>query len=140
MTFAEALFQGAENFVATRQGIEAFFVLDDASTHNRKPLFIPLDPTEVSPEWKTVTLVETEPERAENFTGLLESNPDVLTGEIPAQRAFVVQQYFFNQMPTIDDRIIIKASGENFSIAGVDVVGEIGASASVYRLLCRSLN
>ncbi len=138
MIFAEALFTRLERFTATRLGMTAYFVPNAAFDNNRGTLAIP-DKPDVPASWVEVVLDEVEPTRAENFTGLLGSNPDVLTGEIPTERAFLVQAFYFTEPPTIDDRIIIQATGQNYSIAGVDAVNEIGATVAVFRLLCRVL-
>lgn len=140
MQFLDAVFTGLENFAASRLGIQAYFIPGASLTYNRQVLIIPTPPDPVDNAWRLISLVETKLNPAENFTGLLENNPDVLTGENPAERAFIVRQFEFNEPPTIDDRLILLATGQNFSISNVDSVAEIGATGIAYRLICRALN
>ncbi len=140
MDLGAALFAGLENFTASRLGVSAYFVRGIANEINRGLLALPLEDEPVPATWKEIVLVETSTAQAENFSGLLESNPDVLTGERPTERAFIVRQFYFAEPPTIDDRIILIATGQNLSIAGVDPESELEKSAMVYRLLCRVLD
>ena len=140
MNLGAALVMGIHNFAASRTGKSAYFVPGAALESNRRVLALPSEPdVEVPPTWKQIKLVETKLSNAENITGLLENNPDVLTGETPGERAFIVQQYFFTEPPTIDDRIIMIATGQNFSITNVDPLAEFERFSTVYRLVCRAL-
>lgn len=134
-----ALFLGLQNFTASRLPILAYFVPGAVVAVNSKPLLIPEKPDPIPADWKEIALVETSVSDAENFTGLLANNPEVLTGEIPSERAFIVRQFYFTTKPTIDDRLILRATGENFAITNVDSLAEIGDVPNVYRFICRAL-
>jgi hypothetical protein len=133
-----ASFAALETLCAQQLGVTVYYVADAAATSNRKPLAIP---GSIPGSWVQMEVVESSlGGQAENYTGELGANADVLTGEVPPTRIFVARASLFATPPTIDGRLIVKATGQNFAIENVDPAHELSDQPMMYRLACRALN
>lgn len=131
----EALAAGLENLCAENLGKQAWLCRGAALTFNMQRIELANLPVNA----EAITLVETAYNKANKWSGLLDGNPDTLVGEPPNLRAFVVRVSEVGTQLTVDDRLVMVATGQNFAVVGCDPEGELGESVFTYRVTCKAI-
>jgi hypothetical protein len=133
----QAAFAAADKFIADRLGIDCYFVPGAQSVNNRAVMTIP---NSIPSGWVLIKAVVTRGTNPhENATGELGIGADSLAGETPARRYFDVQATYFSAPPTIDDRLIVVATGQNLVIENSQPNAELGDGLITYRFTLREL-
>jgi hypothetical protein len=143
MSIAKALLKG-EKIAARKLGLDAYFVPGTAGGFDRVPLTIP---ETIPAEWRALKVLEETPsgqpfsDDYSNETGAFSGNADVLPGERRDRRVFlaVADPLIFPSAPTLDDRLILMATGETWAVEHVGQLDVIGSTLITYLLTCRQL-